>query len=88
MRNRIYDENNGLWYERQGDYYLPCLYIFALSSKFDAVRYRELFICNLIMCVKMETHTKEEWAKLVHQICVISENTRYDFRKYYNKYYE
>lgn len=27
MRNRIYDENNGLWYERQGDYYLPCLLI-------------------------------------------------------------
>ena len=21
----IYDENNGLWYELQGDYYLPCL---------------------------------------------------------------
>lgn len=27
MANRIYDENNGLWYERQGDYYLPCLSI-------------------------------------------------------------
>ena len=27
MRNRIYDENNGLWYERHGDYYLPCLSI-------------------------------------------------------------
>ena len=25
MENRIYDERNGLWYERQGDYYLPCL---------------------------------------------------------------
>ena len=22
MENRIYDENNGLWYVRQGDYYL------------------------------------------------------------------
>ena len=21
----IYDEKNGLWYEKQGDYYLPCL---------------------------------------------------------------
>lgn len=21
----IYDENNGLWYELQGDYYIPCL---------------------------------------------------------------
>ena len=23
MKNRIYDENNGLWYARQDDYYLP-----------------------------------------------------------------
>ena len=23
MKNRIYDENNGLWYAKQGDYYLP-----------------------------------------------------------------
>ena len=23
MGNRIYDENNGLWYAKQGDYYLP-----------------------------------------------------------------
>lgn len=25
MENRIYDEKNGLWYEKQVDYYLPCL---------------------------------------------------------------
>lgn len=25
MDKYIYDENNGLWYEMQGDYYLPCL---------------------------------------------------------------
>ena len=24
MENYIYDENNGLWYELQGDYYIPC----------------------------------------------------------------
>ena len=24
MKKRIYDEKNGLWYELQGDYYLPC----------------------------------------------------------------
>ena len=24
MKNRIFDEKNGLWYELQGDYYLPC----------------------------------------------------------------
>lgn len=25
MEQQIYDEKNGLWYELQGDYYLPCL---------------------------------------------------------------
>ena len=25
MDKYIYDEKNGLWYELQGDYYLPCL---------------------------------------------------------------
>ncbi len=25
MNKYIYDESNGLWYELQGDYYIPCL---------------------------------------------------------------
>ena len=25
MEQYIYDESNGLWYERDGDYYIPCL---------------------------------------------------------------
>lgn len=25
MERYIYNENNGLWYELHGDYYLPCL---------------------------------------------------------------
>ena len=27
MEKYIYDNNNGLWYELQGDYYIPCLVI-------------------------------------------------------------
>ena len=27
MKKYIYDNSNGLWYELQGDYYLPCLVI-------------------------------------------------------------
>ena len=27
MDKYIYDENNGLWYKLQGDYYIPCLTI-------------------------------------------------------------
>ena len=25
MKNRIYNDQNSLWYELQGDYYIPCL---------------------------------------------------------------
>lgn len=25
MKKYIFDESNGLWYELQGDYYIPCL---------------------------------------------------------------
>ena len=25
MEKYVYDENNGLWYELQGDYYIHCL---------------------------------------------------------------
>lgn len=25
MDKSIFDENNGLWYEQQGDYFIPCL---------------------------------------------------------------
>ena len=30
MKKHIYDENNGLWYELSGDYYIP---VFTLSSE-------------------------------------------------------
>ena len=33
MDKYIYDENNGLWYELQGDYYLPCLTLPAEEEK-------------------------------------------------------
>ena len=33
MENRIYDENNGLWYARQGEYYIPELALPAEEEK-------------------------------------------------------
>ena len=33
MEKRIYDEQNGLWYELQGDYYLPCLSLLEEEHK-------------------------------------------------------
>jgi hypothetical protein len=33
MDKYIYDENNGLWYELQGDYYIPCLILPAEETQ-------------------------------------------------------
>jgi len=32
MEKVIYDEKNGLWYELQGDYYIPCFYLPAVKT--------------------------------------------------------
>ena len=33
MEKYIFDESNGLWYELQGDYYIPCLTVPAEEEK-------------------------------------------------------
>lgn len=33
MEKYIYDESNGLWYELQGDYYIPCLALTAEEER-------------------------------------------------------
>lgn len=33
MEKYVYDENNGLWYELIGDYYIPCLTVPAEEEK-------------------------------------------------------
>ena len=33
MEKYIYDNNNGLWYELQGDYYIPCLVLDEETTK-------------------------------------------------------
>ncbi len=37
MDKYIYDENNGLWYELQGEYYLPCLTLPPEEEKFIGI---------------------------------------------------
>ena len=33
MEKAIHDENNGLWYELRGDYYIPCLTVPAQEER-------------------------------------------------------
>lgn len=63
MENRIYDEKNGLWYEKQGDYYLPCLELPEQETKPVGVwgqrhlhyikQYKRVFYANLLTTCKL-----------------------------------
>ena len=63
MEKVIYDEKNGLWYELQGDYYIPCLKLLEEEQQHIGVwgqrhlRYikqnRKVFYLNLLTSGKL-----------------------------------
>ncbi len=66
MENKIYDVKNGLWYERQSDYYLPEL---ALPSEEETTvgiwgqrhleyirQYKRGFYLNLLTSFRLNTY--------------------------------
>lgn len=66
MDKYIYDEKNGLWYELQGDYYLPCLKISKEESGHIGVwgqrhlwylkQYRKVRYYNLLTSGKLNDY--------------------------------
>ena len=66
MEKRIYDEQNGLWYELQGDYYLPCLSLPEEEQKLVGVwgqrharylkQYHKVFYMNLLTSGKLNSY--------------------------------
>lgn len=66
MGNRIYDEQNGLWYELQGDYYIPCLTLPEEENQPIGVwgqrharylkEHRKVLYMNLLTSGKMNAH--------------------------------
>lgn len=66
MKNRIYDETNGLWYERQGDYYLPCLELPEQETKPAGIwgqrhlryikQHKRVFYANLLTSCKLNRY--------------------------------
>lgn len=66
MEKRIYDEKNGLWYELQGDYYLPCLSLPEEKQKPVGIwgqrhlryikEYKRTFYANLLTCCKLNSY--------------------------------
>ena len=66
MENRIYDEKNGLWYEKQGDYYLPCLELPEQETKPAGIwgqrhlryikQHKRVFYANLLTSCKLNSY--------------------------------
>lgn len=66
MEKRICDEKNGLWYELQGDYYLPCLSL--PEEKYKAIgvwgrrhlryikEHKRTFYANLLTSCKLNSY--------------------------------
>lgn len=66
MENRIYDEKNGLWYEKQGDYYIPCLSLPKEENKPVGIwgqrhlryikQHKRVFYANLLTTCKLNSY--------------------------------
>lgn len=66
MENRIYNEQNGLWYEKQGDYYIPCLTLPEEETPTIGVwgqrharylkEHRKVLYMNLLTSGKLNSH--------------------------------
>lgn len=66
MENRIYDEKNGLWYEKQGNYYIPRLSLPEQENKSIGIwgqrhlryikQYKRVFYANLLTTCKLNSY--------------------------------
>ena len=66
MEKVIYDEKNGLWYELQGDYYIPCLKLPEEEQHPIGVwgqrhlryikQHRKVLYLNLLTSGKLQSH--------------------------------
>lgn len=66
MEKVIYDEKNGLWYELQGDYYIPCLKVPEQEEKTIGIwgqrrlrylkQHHKVLYTNLLVSGKLNEH--------------------------------
>ena len=66
MNKYIYHEKNGLWYEKQGDYYLPCLSLPEEEQKPIGIwgqrhlryikEHKRVFYTNLLTSCKLNSY--------------------------------
>ena len=82
MEQYIYDKDNGLWYERDGDYYIPCLKLPEINIGIWGERYlayirehKKLLHTKLMINGTLYTHlaeinqqAEEMFSELVNQM--------------------
>ena len=82
MEQYIYDESNGLWYERNGDYYIPCLKLPEINIGIWGKRYltyirehKKLLHTKLMITgtlydhlAEINTQAEEMFSELVNQM--------------------
>ena len=82
MEQYIYDETNGLWYERDGDYYIPCLKLPETNIGIWGERYltyirehKKLLHTKLMIngtlydhLAEINQHAEEMFSELVNQM--------------------
>lgn len=66
MKNRIYDEKNGLWYEKQGNYFIPYLSLPEEEQKPIGIwgqrhlryikQHKRVFYANLLTSCKLNSY--------------------------------
>ena len=69
MEKYIFDQNNGLWYELQGDYYIPCLVLDEANTQPIGMwgrkrlryikEYHPVLYTSLVVSGKLHSHLAE-----------------------------
>ena len=82
MEKTIYDENNGLWYELRGDYYIPCLTVPAQEERPMGIwgrrhlRYikteRKTLYTELLTSGKLNTHLADINEQAMEQMLLLT----------------
>lgn len=60
MKKYIYNKKNGLWYELQGNYYLPCLKLAEKEGIMEAIR-----VENQMLWVQMMNNIRNTAMEIV-----------------------
>ena len=79
MDKYIYDEKNGLWYELQGDYYLPCLKLPKEESRHIGIwgqrhlrylkQHRKVLYSELLISGKLNSYVTIQRRKTSNTTC-------------------